>query len=323
MNKSERKSSLITYLQSTKSAVTLESLAAQLECSTRTVRRYLEELLIERHAPWYVLDGRVYLDKLRQNQIEIEGYWFTSEELFSLLALYKMTDELSAGLLEGHFKEFKERILQIIGPEEQSRNLTQNVKILPMASPVIDSKRLNKITEAIAHQRRLIIKFWNRHTNQTTQREISPYQLVRYRDRWFVDAWCHQKQALRSFSLEAILSIKASKKEIQPADKALLQAFYQSSYGIFTGAANKIAVLRFSEYQSRWIKDQIWHPQQVSAWLEDGRYQLQLPYKEDVELIQDILKFGPEVEVVAPEELRQKVAHRLRQTWAQYQNDLA
>ncbi|MDX1348091.1 MAG: transcriptional regulator [Thiomicrorhabdus chilensis] len=323
MNKSDRKSSLIEYLPRSECPVKIETLANQLECSTRTIRRYLDELLNERQAPWYVLDGYVYLDKRRQDQIEIYGYWFTSEELFSLLALYKMTDELSAGLLEGHFKEFKQRILQIIGTQEQSQNLMQSVKILPIASPVIDSEQLNKITEAVACQHRLKIEFWNRHTNQVTQREISPYQLVRYRDRWFVDAWCHQKEALRSFSLEAILSIQTLKKQSQPANSEALQNFYQSSYGIFTGQANKVAVLRFSEYQSRWIKDQLWHPGQTSQQLPDGRYQLHLPYREDIELIQDILKYGPEVEVVSPPELRQKVAQRLHQTLAQYENDLA
>lgn len=323
MHKIERQSQLLQCLPRNHVPVALHTLAESLGCSARTVRRYIDELVALHHAPWFIHEGCVFLDNSRKHQIEVDGYWFTSEELFSLLALYQMTDTLSEGLLAGHFQEFKQRIIKILGPEEHSLNLTRNVKILPIASPPVRSDLLNKITDAIARQQRLEIRFWNRHSNTLTDREISPYQLVRYRDRWFVDAWCHLRDGLRSFSLEAIQAISSLKQPIKPPQEEELSAFYQSSYGIFTGQSNKTAVLMFSAYQARWIKDQQWHPQQISTWLEDGRYQLQLPYKEDAELIQDILKFGPEVEVIAPEELRQKVAHRLRQTFAQYENDSA
>lgn len=50
-----------------------------------------------------------------------------------------------------------------------------------------------------------------------------------------------------------------------------------------------------------------WHPEQVSQYLPCGSYQLDVPYSEDWELIQDILKQGPDVEVIAPPALRDKV----------------
>ncbi len=36
-----------------------------------------------------------------------------------------------------------------------------------------------------------------------------------------------------------------------------------------------------------------------------------MPYSQDTELVMDILKFGPEVEVLAPHELRDKVSNRI------------
>lgn len=314
MTKSERHALLLQRLPKNQQTITLMQLAQSLERSERTIRRDIEELVDQRHAPWFICNGNVYLDSSRAQQIELEGYWFTAEELFSLLALYQMVDSLSEGLLSGHFHEFKQRILQVLGPKQQSQNLTRNVKIIPIASPTINNQLLNKVTQAIAKQQQLQIQFWNRHQNLTSERIISPYQLVRYRDRWFVDGYCHQKNGLRSFSLEAILHITPLKTTAKPIPPKQLQQHYQSSYGIFNGQANKIAILNFSAYQARWIKDQQWHPQQTSNWLADGRYQLHLPYNNDPELIQDILKFGTEVEVVSPPELRSKVIQKLQQT---------
>lgn len=319
VSKIERKRDLIQTLSTYKLPLKLGLLAEQFECSVKTIRRDIEELVMERSAPWFVLEGKVYLDQPRQQQIELDGYWFTSEELFSLLALYKIIEDLSEGLLAGYLTDFKQRVLQVLGPQVESQNLTQSVKIIPIASPVIQSHHLNKITRALAQKTRLNILFWNRHLNEFTQREISPYQLVRYRDHWLVDAYCHERKALRSFSLEAIKKIDVTTRVIEQVNQDELSEYYQSSYGVFSGLADKIAILQFSAYQARWIKDQAWHPQQTSQWLEDGRYQLHLPYREDIELIQDILKYGTEVEIISPLDLRQKVHKQLQQMLALYQ----
>jgi len=48
------------------------------------------------------------------------------------------------------------------------------------------------------------------------------------------------------------------------------------------------------------VADEPWHPDQVGHFLDDGCYQLTLPYSDPRELIMDILKHGSEIEVVSP-----------------------
>lgn len=320
MHNNERKRNLLQFLKNHKSPVKLELLAEKYSCSTKTIRRYIDDLVTERSAPWFISNGVVHFDRARQQQIEMDDYWFTSEELLSLLALYQITEELSVGLLSSHLDEFKIKILAILGSEDESQRLVNHVKIIPIANPPIKNDLFNKITYAIASQKQLKIQFWNRKLDQVTDRNISPYQLIRYRDHWLLDAYCHQKEALRSFSLEAIIQIDISQQTTKPINSQRLKDYFQSSYGIFSGQADKVAILIFSTYQARWIKDQIWHPEQTFKWLDDGRYQLQIPYKEDTELMQDILKYGAQVEVVSPVDLRQKVTKQLQKTLALYQD---
>jgi predicted DNA-binding transcriptional regulator YafY len=47
--------------------------------------------------------------------------------------------------------------------------------------------------------------------------------------------------------------------------------------------------------------------------LPDGSYQLEVPYGEDWELLQDILKQGADVEVITPKSLRDKVQQSIKQ----------
>ena len=62
----------------------------------------------------------------------------------------------------------------------------------------------------------------------------------------------------------------------------------------------KWAELRFTPQRARWVSREAWHPEQKSSYDDEGRYILSVPYSDDRELVMDILKFGPEVEVRGP-----------------------
>ena len=97
------------------------------------------------------------------------------------------------------------------------------------------------------------------------------------------------------------------------------QAPMDQGYGVFWGEASEEAVLRFSAYRARWVAEETWHPQQHGRWLEDGRYELIVPYRQQEELLLDILRYGADVEVISPPELRQVICQRLRNALRQYQ----
>ena len=59
------------------------------------------------------------------------------------------------------------------------------------------------------------------------------------------------------------------------------------------------------------MAEEIWHKDQVGEWLDDGSYRLEIPYGSDLELIGDILKYGDQVEVIAPQALRDKVREQI------------
>ena len=61
-----------------------------------------------------------------------------------------------------------------------------------------------------------------------------------------------------------------------------------------------------------------WHPQQQGSLLPNGSYELSIPYSNDPELIMDILKYGPECQVLAPVALREKVKRLLKEAVTRY-----
>jgi predicted DNA-binding transcriptional regulator YafY len=151
----------------------------------------------------------------------------------------------------------------------------------------------------------------NPQQNTQTNRTISPQQLIYYRDNWYIAAYCHYRKELRVFAIDNIRSSKILEQPAEPKDSEQLEQFLTSSYGIFSGIAQYLAILEFSPSRAKWVADESWHPKQQGQWLENGNYQLSIPFNDSRELIMDILKHGAEVEVMTPEFLRESVIKQI------------
>jgi predicted DNA-binding transcriptional regulator YafY len=148
---------------------------------------------------------------------------------------------------------------------------------------------------------------------------VSPQRLVHYRDNWYLDAWCHLRDALRSFAVDAIGGAELLDHNAKAVAGKMLDKELGTSYGIFAGSRTQIAVLRFTPECARWVAKEVWHPRQDSELDEEGFLVLRIPYSGDTELVMDILQYGPDVEVIGPGSLRDKVKRRHREAHAIYE----
>jgi WYL domain len=134
----------------------------------------------------------------------------------------------------------------------------------------------------------------------------------------YLDAYCHLREGLRSFALDAINGVQLKEKPAKGVTEAELHEMFETSYGIFSGKNKQVAKLKFTPFRAQWVAREVWHPEQVGQVHPDGSYTLEVPYGEDWELIQDILRQGQDVNVLAPESLKNKVKEVLKITLAQY-----
>jgi predicted DNA-binding transcriptional regulator YafY len=312
MDKVSRQHQLINYLQSAKYfPISIQNIANRFNCSERTIRRDITSNW-EKGSPWYILENTIRLDKSRIGAFQIHEHWFTQEELEALFVLIQTITNLSPGTLKNHTNSFISRLDQLLKEKISQTNLASKIKLIEIADRPIPLNIFQNVISALLESKKIKIKFWNRHSNQTSYRVISPIQLVRYKDNWKLDAWCHSKEAIRTFSLEAIQDAILLKEEAIHVEESLLKNHLQSSYGIFSGQPNCQAVIQFSPYIARWIQYENWHPQQQSEWDTEGNYILKLPYNQDQEIIQDILKYGAHAKVLQPIELQEKIKQKLK-----------
>jgi len=76
--------------------------------------------------------------------------------------------------------------------------------------------------------------------------------------------------------------------------------------------------MRFSPRAARWVSSEQWHPRQKSKTELDGSYVLDVPYSDDRELLGDVLRHGPNVEVLSPTVLRDRCQAALRKALKLY-----
>lgn len=298
--------------------VALDELMRQLDCSKATVHRLLDTLRDTLHAP-VVFDrelGGYCYDKSANYQLP--GLWFTAAELQALVVFQRMLGTLEPGLLDEHLGPFRERIDELM--QHRRLGLTEvarRIRLIGIAQRPLGAA-FHALASATLERRRLRLRYHSRSRDQKTARVVSPQRLTHYRDNWYLDGWDHARNELRTFAVDRVLEAHAAEDRAHDIEEKALDEHFASAYGIFSGKANKTAVLRFSAERARWVADERWHPRQVGQFLTDGRYELRIPYRDARELMLDVLRHGAHVEVVEPEALKSAITEELERALALY-----
>jgi predicted DNA-binding transcriptional regulator YafY len=307
-------------LQSARRPVSRRRLEEELECSRATIKRIIEDMRLYLNAP--IVYDREYngyrYDQREGEMYELPGLWFNATELHALLGMQQLLAGVQPGLLDPLLRPLQKRIGELLQLQHAgSDGLDGRIRILQMAARSVGGS-FQVIAGALAQRQRLRLAYYNRGSGEHTEREVSPQRLNYYRDNWYLDGWCHLREGLRTFALDAVASAGVLESPAREVPEADLDAHYAASYGIFAGQPLGVAVLRFEPRRARWVAKERWHRDQEGRFLEDGSYELRVPYSNALELTMDILKYGPDVEVLAPDSLRRAVAERLEAALSAY-----
>jgi predicted DNA-binding transcriptional regulator YafY len=324
----------IDQLLAERRLVPFAALQAALEVSRATLKRdllYLRDrlnapIIWDRAARGYRYAGQAAPGDARSGrQFELPGLWFNAREIHALLTMQHLLAGLDqGGLLGPHVQPLMARLNGLMGTADDSaEEVRRRVRIIAVAARRMDLAQFERVGSALLRRKRLLITYHARGSNEISDREVSPQRLVHYRENWYLDAWCHKRRGLRNFSVDAIERAEILEKPARSILDKTLNKVLGAGYGIFSGTRVQWARLRFSPERARWVASEQWHPKQNGNLEADGAYLLEIPYADDRELIMDILKYGPDCEVLGPDALRQRVCEQAEATLALYRKSPA
>ena len=308
MERIERIHALHRILTAARYPVTVQRLQDELECSRATVYRDLAYLRDYLMAP-VVGNGEAGFryDSSEGERFELPGLWLSSDELHSLLAAQQLLLRSGSGVLSNALAPLQNRIEKLLDEHTGGRRVpVERVRIIPHRTRKLDEAAFRNVATAVLDRKQLAFEYRARSTDARTRRTVSPQRLTHYRENWYLDAWDHERDALRSFSVDRMSTARALDEPARDVPDEELDRQLASSYGIFSGQPRGWATIVFSAKAARWVGDEHWHSQQQGRWLADGRYELKVPYSAGRELLMDVMHYGSDAEILEPPALREQ-----------------
>ncbi len=290
-------------------AVPADEIMAALEISRATLKRDIAKLRDQLHVPIsFDREQGGYVLEQGHTDSELPGLWFNQQEILALVTLQHLLSQLEPGLLGARLKPLQNRLGQLMEQHGlNSQSMADRVRILHAGKRLVAPQAFEAVATATLARKRLNVQHFNRQNGKTVQREVSPQRIVHYRDNWYLDAWCHLRDDLRSFSIDAISGVEVMNTPAKDVLPKTIDDLLGAGYGIFGGHPTAWATLKFAPERARWVRGEKWHPQQESWEEADGSYVLSVPYSDDREIVGDIMRFGADVQVVQPPELRRRI----------------
>ena len=308
MDRYERINALHRLLKSARYPITVARLQEELGCSRATVYRDLAFLRDALMAP-VEGDGEAGFryQSGESDRFELPGLWLSSEELHALLASQHLLARTGGGVLSSVLAPLQQRIESLLAAQAGASTWpVERVRVIPHRGRKLDEASFRTVASGVLERRQLSFDYRARSTDEVTRRTVSPQRITHYRDNWYLDAWDHGREALRSFAVDRIHKARVIDQAARDIDDSELDAQLGAGYGIFSGAPKGWATIVFSAKAARWVADEHWHSRQQGRFLPDGRYELKVPYSVSRELLMDVLHYGSDAEIIEPQSLREQ-----------------
>lgn len=126
-------------------------------------------------------------------------------------------------------------------------------------------------------------------------------------------------QALRTLKIERILHATLTTIQFERPTEFNVETLLQHAWGVWYGKELHEVQLRFRDPAvARRVKETLWHPSQVIEDQQDGGIIWSVQVAGLIELVPWIRGWGPDVEVLAPIELRERIADEMRRAATLY-----
>lgn len=280
-----------------KKRVSAAELAERYECSTRSIYRYVEELIIA-NVPIDIARGAgggIYIS----DTFKLPKGFFTREE-------YQKAHAALSAMLEQtgdpDLRSALEKLTAQVKSEQWSTGISGN--ILVDSGTWGDQKRFSEkltlLEHAIEARMCLDIEYMD-HEGVRSKRRVEPHLLVYKQNIWYIFAFCHKREAFRLFKLGRILSAAATeetfeRKEFTREDIPLSfwiseERTVQAKFGI---APEAVYIAQ------EWLGVE-------NVYGENGNFYAEVTLPDDDALVGIILSAGSGIRVLAPESLRERV----------------
>ncbi len=171
-----------------------------------------------------------------------------------------------------------------------------------------DLAAFNALSTAVLRQTEVAFDYRKPGDARKSRRRVRPYHLANRENSWYLIGFDRGRSALRTFALPRIGTVTTLAESFsRPADFSPEQ-FFARALGVMAGTGDYRVVIRFDAVVAERVREREWHESQTMRELPGGGLELELRLGALSEVEQWALGWGAAAEVVAPPELRERIA---------------
>ena len=284
------------------------TLASQLEVCTKSINRDLEFMRDRLDLP-IQYDGSRFGYFYSEPVSAFPTLHITEGELFALVVAERALQQYRG-------TNFEKPLLSALRKMEQSlpdtislslSDVDQTISFRTSSEPILDLQIFDTLAKATTARRQLEITYRKPGHQQAEQRVVDPYHLANINGEWFLFAYDHLRDDLRTFVPARIKTIRPTGKTFERRKKFSLAERLRGSFGVQSGKGEFDVVIRFHERVADYIREKKWHESQQLRELKAGGVELRLKLSSLAEVGRWVLSWGGDAVVVRPDELAQSV----------------
>ncbi len=293
---------LYELLESKRYGISQPYIQEELGISSATFKRALKQLREQNVTVFPPANQGYRLDDKSRGLTNLGGELLNQKQIGILLESYQRLSALiQADIHKDALAPVLKRLTKLL---DQPKHKRASLDAIHQQSRLDTSNNFKPLLRAVDEQR-CIKTHYQARSSGASERMLSPQRLLYYRENWYLIAWCHSKHAMRTFAVEKFTHIEASDDAFHSVPEPQLKAFYADTYGIFGGEKTGTASIQFSANVAKWVRDELWHSQQVLEAQQDGGVIMHLPIGDNLtELVRDLMRYGADIRIFQPEELR-------------------
>lgn len=317
MNRTDRLLAIVLELQRNGSQ-RAEDLAATFETSKRTIYRDIQALS-ESGVPVVAQAGVGYS--------LIEGYFlppvsFSTDEATMLLLGNKLVAD-HFDTQYGEVSQSASRKIEAVLSEKMRGEVNYLRESIAFVAPQTlasdaSAKFLPTIRRAIVERKTIQFHYHTRYSMDRSQakktRDADPYGLVHYGDAWYLNAFCHLRQAVRQFRLDRMSDPQLLDKTFARPSNFKMEPPEEDNRRLIVRAL-------FSEDAAPWVRESRSY---YITGMEDhrqgpaGGLLVTMKAHVETELVAWLLSWGEQVEVLEPESLKRRLASEAKKIYEKY-----
>lgn len=280
------------------------TLARTLEVSTKSIHRDLEFMRDRLGLP-LEYDSSRFGYFYAQEVNAFPTLQITEGELFALLVAEKALQQYRGTSFEkpllSAFKKMSSSL-----PETISVHLAdweQTISFRTSAEPILNLEIFDTLAKATAQRQQITLTYRKPGQIEPELRTIDPYHLANINGEWFLFAYDHLRNDIRTFVPARIQQVQRTGSHFQRPHRFSLERRLRDSFGVIAGQGEFDIRIRFNEMVGDYIREKKWHPSQQLEEMPDGSVELRLKLSSLVEVQRWILGWGGNAVVLHPPEL--------------------